>query len=115
MSESSKPTPGPWSRGYSRAGKYCVWLGGIEPEATMGGDETWIDCNTEANARLIAEAGTVFHETGLTPRGLWDLLQVILKADESDNARGGEMYYAEVLGEAVRDVRAALANTERKT
>ena len=36
----------------------------------MGADSTWIDCNTKGNAALIAEAGTVHHETGLTPRQL---------------------------------------------
>lgn len=50
-------TPGPWTQGTSNAGRSCVWLDGhIEPEETMGPDNTWIDCCTEANARLIAAA-----------------------------------------------------------
>lgn len=52
-----KYTPGPWSQGYSEAGIDCVWLGGLtEPEHSMGPDDTWIACNTPANARLIAAA-----------------------------------------------------------
>ena len=48
-------TPGPMTQGASSAGKTCVWLGGAtEPPHEMGPDTTWIDCNTEANARRIA-------------------------------------------------------------
>ena len=50
-------TPGPWTQGTSADGRSCVWLDGhTEPEETMGPDDTWIDCNTEANARLIGAA-----------------------------------------------------------
>lgn len=53
----SKHTPGPWTQGFSKAGKECVWLDGrIEPQNGMGLNSTWIDCGTEANARLIAAA-----------------------------------------------------------
>lgn len=48
-------TPGPMTQGASSAGKTCVWLGGAtEPPHEMGPDTTWIDCNTEANARRVA-------------------------------------------------------------
>lgn len=51
----AKHTPGPMTQGASNAGKTCVWLGGAtEPPHEMGPDTTWIDCNTEANARRIA-------------------------------------------------------------
>lgn len=54
MSE-AKHTPGPMTQGASSAGKTRVWLGGAtEPPHEMGPDTTWIDCNTEANARRIA-------------------------------------------------------------
>ena len=54
---SSKHTPGPWTQGTSNTGQSCVWLDGhTEPEDTMGPDNTWIDCVTGANARLIAAA-----------------------------------------------------------
>ena len=50
-------TPGLWTQGTSNAGRSCVWLDGyVEPEETMGPDNTWIDCSTEANARLVAAA-----------------------------------------------------------
>lgn len=55
----SKHTPGPWTQGNSKNGKECVWLNGkTEPPLGqgMGLDYTWIDCGTEANARLIAAA-----------------------------------------------------------
>ena len=52
-----KTTPGPWTQGTSNAGRSCVWLDGhVEPEETMGPDNTWIDCCTEANASLVAAA-----------------------------------------------------------
>ena len=70
---SEKPTEGPWVQGVSINGLTCVWLAGErEPIWQMGHDETWIDCNTEANARLVAEAGTVHHEVGLSPQELLD-------------------------------------------
>ena len=58
MSE-AKHTPAPWTQGNSKNGKECVWLNGkTEPPSGqgMGLDYTWIDCGTEANARLIAAA-----------------------------------------------------------
>ena len=55
--EKQQHTPGPWAQGTSNTGRSCVWIDGhVEPEKTMGPDNTWIDCCTEANARLIAAA-----------------------------------------------------------
>ncbi len=51
MSNTAKPTPGPWKR--------------------------------EANAALIIEAGTVYHETGRTPRQLADERAELLAALKS--------------------------------
>ena len=54
---SAKHTPGPWTQGTSANGMTCVWLDALtEPEHEMGPSHTWIDCGTEANARLIAAA-----------------------------------------------------------
>lgn len=82
MSEAIKPTPGPWEAEKSCGDEW--WFGGgnggemvirqsgpgyREPIAVMGTNlnhETHVD----ANFRLIAEAGTVFHETQCTPRQL---------------------------------------------
>lgn len=52
-----KHTPGPWTQGHTEEGKACVWLDGhVEPDSGMGSVGTWIDCNTEENARLVAAA-----------------------------------------------------------
>lgn len=57
MTQKAKPTPGPWTQGTSNQGRTCVWIDGhTEPASTMGLPDTWIDCVTEANARLIAAA-----------------------------------------------------------
>ena len=75
------PTPGPWtvrgSRGY--------WSVSTAPKTEeLGGVVKTFDCELvsvlsecdptemQSNATLIAEAGTVFHETGKTPRRLAD-------------------------------------------
>lgn len=48
---------GPWTQGHTKEGAKCVWVNGkTEPAHTLGPNEDWIDCNTEANARLIAAA-----------------------------------------------------------
>lgn len=53
----AKFTPGPWTQGWSQNGIDCVWIDGkTEPVIGMGDDDDWIDCGTEANARLIAAA-----------------------------------------------------------
>lgn len=66
MTERSKPTPGVWELSEARGsdGEHLVVGGagqsfGLIAAVTLMGD-----------ARLIAEAGTVLHETGLTPREL---------------------------------------------
>ena len=54
---SAQHTPGPWTQGTSAVGITCVWLDGLtEQEHKMGPSHTWIDCETEANARLISAA-----------------------------------------------------------
>ena len=72
MSEAIKPTPGVWRAEkeniHAGAVATCHWDGGPWWEVWSDG---WMDGGSaEANARLIAEAGTVHHETGLTPRQL---------------------------------------------
>lgn len=78
MSE-MKPTPGPW---YAK--NHVVYTDAM-PKRVWGRDNEFSgpyivmqtglysspdDATTYANARLVAEAGTVFHTTGLTPRQL---------------------------------------------
>lgn len=60
MASETKFTPGPWSQG--RRNRNCVWLQGKkEPGYGMGEGFYWIDCNTEANASLIAAAPELLH------------------------------------------------------
>lgn len=99
MSEAIKPTPGPWTQGQGACGSSCVWTDGHTqpPSGAMGEDSTWIDCNTKGNAALIAEAGTVHHETGLTPRQLVEqrdalaeaLMSVIENCEQHGDFRNG--------------------------
>lgn len=71
-------TPGPWiTCGFENltvndsAGNTIV---------ACPGSSTGTRIEMKANARLIAEAGTVAHETGLTPRQLADLNKELLEA-----------------------------------
>lgn len=90
MTERSKlmVTPGPWN---AKTDDLVPERGAVYVGGALGWDEQSIcDCSysgdvetDEANASLIAEAGTVFHETGLTPQQLrkqWDELLAALKA-----------------------------------
>lgn len=74
--EGSKPTPGPWStkkNGFNE----CAVVAGNGVWITYVAGEHQKSSTQEANARLIAEAGTVHHETGKTPRQLQDALSVL--------------------------------------
>lgn len=52
-------TPGPWVQGHKNTD--CVWTSSLgEPKNTMGPKDTWIHCNSESNARLIAAAPTYY-------------------------------------------------------
>lgn len=83
----SKCTPGPWSdeqdadgrsRGYIRCTKK---LGGTLGVAVARATSTGISTSeAAANAQLIAEAGTVAHETGLSPRQLAEQRGTLLEA-----------------------------------
>lgn len=75
MSEAIKPTPGPWAV----SGLGGPWESTLRIRAPGWGLVAQIGVNPgmphwdlpqRANAALIAEAGTVHHETGLTPRQL---------------------------------------------
>ena len=75
MSEAIKPTPGPWvavGSGGPWEQRISIRAANWGTVAAVGVDPSlphW-DGPQRANARLIAEAGTVAHETGLTPRQL---------------------------------------------
>lgn len=84
------PTPGPWeisdkNRTNVMHGKRAICsTGGYQDSSDIEG----VALTNEANARLIAEAGTVAHETGLTPRQLADEVENMNKvwAAERQNA-----------------------------
>lgn len=75
MSEAIKPTPGPWvavGSGGPWEQRISIRAANWGTVAAVGVDPSlphW-DGPQRANARLIAEAGTVHHETGLTPSQL---------------------------------------------
>ena len=57
-----------------------VWSVRTSTEGVAGEISSRDDFEAEANARLIAEAGTVANETGKTPRQLADERDELLKA-----------------------------------
>lgn len=65
MSEAIKPTPGPWTVEKISKGQYVI--SGAEGELIESFYEVFGEQRLQANMRLITEAGTVHHETGLTP------------------------------------------------
>jgi len=76
MSSGFEVTPGPWTviDGTTvLSADPSVAICDAFP-ADKAGNEYRYGESSNANARLIAEAGTVLHETGLTPRQLADLV-----------------------------------------
>ena len=77
---SIKPTPGPWVARFNAAARPKQ---GVYTESHAGG--LIADCwslleHRQADAELMAEAGNVYHETGLTPRQLLEQRDELLKA-----------------------------------
>ena len=66
MSEAIKPTPGPWKVSFTRFSHIESSHGAVVAICQKLNSLVTL----QDNARLIAEAGTVHHETGLTPRQL---------------------------------------------
>ena len=71
MNDTSKPTPGPWhvvcTPGHNGIGEVRVYSSDMGlPIATV--NSNWP--GRTVDAAFIAEAGTVYHETNLTPRQL---------------------------------------------
>ena len=97
MSEAIKPTPGPWTV----SGLGGPWEQSLKIRAPSWGMVAHVGVNPSiphwdlpqrANAALIAEAGTVHHETGLTPRQLVeqrDALAVALAGLDEAYCRAG--------------------------
>jgi hypothetical protein len=106
MSNTAKPTPGPWKRDES-------YKNVVITEALVVGDIVCLSPeeigyedsakNWEANAALIIEAGTVYHETGRTPRQLAD------ERDDAIKALAGILSIYDNDDEKVNDHRIAAA------
>lgn len=99
MSEASKPTPGPWFE--HREGFSTVYVearigGGMVQEVAACGPTDAGQYQQAANARLIAEAGTAHHETGLTPRQLVEQRDALAEALEDVAASLSWLAYGEV-------------------
>lgn len=70
------PTSGPWE-----SNNGGVWNTDGQTVCVMySGADDWYLENSKANGALIAEAGTVYHETKLTPRQLLEQRDELLKA-----------------------------------
>lgn len=116
MSEAIKPTPGEWLYGH-REGADGMWRtevfsGDGEVIATLSWypkptNYGWIGTYREANARLIAEAGTVYYETGLTPR---QLVERVGELEEALTETVNLLYFRGLAdGEVRKSARAALS------
>ncbi len=71
MNDTAKPTPGPWVY-YNNTHNIALDHQVHAPEQRVARiyAKRGVKSEAQANAALIAEAGTVYHETGLTPRQL---------------------------------------------
>ena len=97
MSEAIKPTPGPWvavGSGGPWEQRISIRAANWGTVAAVGVDPSlphW-DGPQRANARLIAEAGTVFHETQCTPR------QLVERVKELEEALNGLLQEVDLAG-----------------
>lgn len=93
MTDTAKPTAGPWTCMITSEFDGSPYVDDSVHSLSSDANPGDIICLSperdgytdsakqwEANARLIAEAGTVYHETGLTPRQLVEQRDGLLKA-----------------------------------
>lgn len=119
MSE-MKPTPGPWIVDEAQQGNAFRYV--IHGEGDSFGYICRISTNGNANpeddARLIAEAGTVFHNTGLSPVQLVEMVKELRTALSGlddyvcNNIVSDYPTGVDVNAKAFRSARAALAKCE---
>lgn len=119
MTSENKPTPGAWftnREGFSTVYVEARICGGWLQEVAACGPTEQGPEQQEANARLIAEAGTVHHECGLSPRELLErcqameaaLNQIIEMNQQWADDQWGDRSKAESMA-CVKTARAALA------
>ena len=112
-----KPTPGPWeAERINNSNCFDIKCECGFFIATCH-DGVRSESNAEANARLIAEAGTVHHETGLTPRQLVERVKELKAASKHCEDLLTSYEINRVNGEELADtalamLRAALAKCE---
>ena len=85
MTDTAKPTPGPWTAGPKQADESVNVNSGILHIARV---HQGAIANAVANAALITEAGTVFHETGFTPRQLLEQRDELLSVVQNIGVYG---------------------------
>ena len=95
MSEAIKPTPGPWivspyADGFEVDGPGGICIAQAQQLKPIRKKED--HDQRKANARLIAEAGTVRHETGLSPR------QLVGRVKELEEALNGLLQEVDLAG-----------------
>lgn len=85
MTDAAKPTPGTWYNVCDELGEQYIYSSyNLKRVCRVG---YYPDLTADANAELIAEAGNVYHETGLTPRQLLERVRE-LEADIAEMANG---------------------------
>jgi hypothetical protein len=112
MSSKPTPTPGPWER--KSMSVFATKHGNLvmAADGDFGGNGISLE-EAIANADLIAEAGTVHHETGLTPQQLREqrdeLLAVLRKIAEQPGkfSDAGTWHRVELARAAIASVEAA--------
>lgn len=77
-SEKLKPTPGPWT--YLAGTSTCEKVLGADDKVVADGWWCRDVAEVDENSRLIAEAGTVHHECGLSPRELQEAVRTLQTA-----------------------------------
>lgn len=112
MSE-MKPTPGEWIVSPMTPCRVDTLNGAISVSWSSNHDGGAREREAEANARLIAEAGTVHHETGLTPRQLVERVKELEEALSGVVERFGptadELIFSKRM--AINKARAALSKS----
>jgi hypothetical protein len=89
MTDTAKPTRGPWNVFERRpAGYLCGYNVGGDGDVPVAACN-FGDTANKANADFIADAGTVYHETGLTPRQLLERVRE-LEADIAEIVKWGQ-------------------------
>jgi hypothetical protein len=124
MIDTAKPTRGPWNVFERRpAGYLCGYNVGGDGDVPVAACN-FGDTANKANADFIADAGTVYHETNLTPRqllervrelegllqvGLVNAEEVVANMEDQEQRTGGIGFNTRAEEEWIEEVKTALA------